>query len=334
MDELPFYGEVEAESVLFLTKRRALRIPTPPTMVNDRNYVASLSQLGRFLADEAGGARRDDPAGDRRRSSCSSTAAVCSACAPATAAAGANGEELGELRARLGHHRARDDPRRGDAGPSDRRGARPLRAARRQPAGVGARRQGGLEGREAARPRRSTRWAGRCAPGRKYREFGGSFVYPMGDDMVTIGMVVGLDYTRRGAVGARPAAGAEDASADAADPRRRRAGAVGREDDSRGRLRRAAEALPRAGAAAARRRRRARQRAGAEGHPLRDRVGPARGRGGVADARARRVAARLRSRRTTSRCASRSSGATCTRCGTCARRSGAASTSAARSRAR
>jgi electron-transferring-flavoprotein dehydrogenase len=32
-------------------------------------------------------------------------------------------------------------------------------------------------------------------PGRKYREFGGSFIYPMGDDMVTIGMVVGLDYT-------------------------------------------------------------------------------------------------------------------------------------------
>jgi electron-transferring-flavoprotein dehydrogenase len=30
--------------------------------------------------------------------------------------------------------------------------------------------------------------------GRKYREFGGSFIYPMGDDMVTIGMVVGLDY--------------------------------------------------------------------------------------------------------------------------------------------
>ena len=28
----------------------------------------------------------------------------------------------------------------------------------------------------------------------RYREFGGSFVYPMGDDMLTIGMVVGLDY--------------------------------------------------------------------------------------------------------------------------------------------
>ncbi len=31
-------------------------------------------------------------------------------------------------------------------------------------------------------------------PGRRFREFGGSFVYPMGEDMVTVGMVVGLDY--------------------------------------------------------------------------------------------------------------------------------------------
>jgi electron-transferring-flavoprotein dehydrogenase len=30
--------------------------------------------------------------------------------------------------------------------------------------------------------------------GAKYREFGGSFIYPMGQDMLTIGMVVGLDY--------------------------------------------------------------------------------------------------------------------------------------------
>jgi electron-transferring-flavoprotein dehydrogenase len=28
----------------------------------------------------------------------------------------------------------------------------------------------------------------------RYREFGGSFIYPMGEDMLTIGMVVGLDY--------------------------------------------------------------------------------------------------------------------------------------------
>ena len=130
MDELPFYGEVEAESVLFLTKRQALRIPTPPTMVNDRNYVASLSQLARFLAEEAealgatilpetsadkllvdGGRVLGVRTGDRGR--------------------GRNGEELVELRARLGHHRARHDPLRGHAGPPDRRGARPVRAAQR-----------------------------------------------------------------------------------------------------------------------------------------------------------------------------------------------------------
>jgi electron-transferring-flavoprotein dehydrogenase len=31
-------------------------------------------------------------------------------------------------------------------------------------------------------------------PGKKYREFGGSFIYPMGEELVTLGMVVGLDY--------------------------------------------------------------------------------------------------------------------------------------------
>src|SRR5207244_1141321 len=31
-------------------------------------------------------------------------------------------------------------------------------------------------------------------PGAKYREFGGSFIYPLGEDMLTLGMVVGLGY--------------------------------------------------------------------------------------------------------------------------------------------
>jgi electron-transferring-flavoprotein dehydrogenase len=30
--------------------------------------------------------------------------------------------------------------------------------------------------------------------GARFREFGGSFVYPMGEDLLTVGMVVGLDY--------------------------------------------------------------------------------------------------------------------------------------------
>ena len=168
----------------------------------------------------------------------------------------------------------------------------------------------------------------------EYREFGGSFIYPMGDDMVTIGLVVGLDYRDVVALGARPAAGAEDAPEDPEDPRGRRAGRVGREDDPERRLPLAAAAAARAGPAPLRRRRRHGQRPAAQGHPLRDRVGTARRRGRVPRAAARRDAGDARSRRTTTRSATASSGATCTRCGTCARCSGAASSSAARSRAR
>ena len=139
--------------------------------------------------------------------------------------------------------------------------------------------------------------------GRKYREFGGSFIYPMGDDMVTIGMVVGLDY--------------RDSELSVHDllqelkthPRVRKLLEGGE------RVQWGAKTIPEGGFVAlpkkfhapglllVRRRRRARERAGAEGDPLRDRVGAAGGRGGVARARARCVVARRRSRRTTSRCA-------------------------------
>src|SRR5438067_13434743 len=37
IEEMPFYGRVEHESVYFLTPKRSLRIPTPPTMKNDGN---------------------------------------------------------------------------------------------------------------------------------------------------------------------------------------------------------------------------------------------------------------------------------------------------------
>src|SRR5437764_5748760 len=53
LDEMPFYGPVEQESVYFLTPRHAMRIPTPPTMRNHGNRVASLSELGRWLAAQA-----------------------------------------------------------------------------------------------------------------------------------------------------------------------------------------------------------------------------------------------------------------------------------------
>ena len=42
-----------ASRVYYLTRKHALRIPAPPTMRNHGNYVASLSQLGRWLAEQA-----------------------------------------------------------------------------------------------------------------------------------------------------------------------------------------------------------------------------------------------------------------------------------------
>src|SRR5204863_1655734 len=39
---------------------------------------------------------------------------------------------------------------------------------------------------------RTMGWPPRAAA--EYRGFGGSFIYPMGDELLTLGMVVGLDY--------------------------------------------------------------------------------------------------------------------------------------------
>ena len=192
IDEMPFYGEVHGESVLFLTKRRAIRIPTPPTMVNHRNYVASVSRLGRWLAEEAeglgvtilpetsaeqllvdGGRVVGVRTGDRGR--------------------GRGGEELGnfepgsDIAARVtilaegtqGHLTGAALERFG------------LRGENPQVWALGVK-----EVWKVAKPLdqviHTMGWPLR--PGKRYREFGGSFVYPMGDDMVTIGMVVGLDY--------------------------------------------------------------------------------------------------------------------------------------------
>jgi len=193
MDELPFYGAVEAESVLFLTKRKALRIPTPPTMVNDRNYIASLSQLGRFLADEAesGGAT----------------------ILPETSAEKLLVDSGRVLGVRTGDRgRGRDGEQLGNFEPGSDITARVtilaegtqghLTGAALEHFGLASDNPqvwalGVKEVWKVAKPLdrviHTMGWPLR--PGRKYREFGGSFIYPMGEDMVTVGLVVGLDYT-------------------------------------------------------------------------------------------------------------------------------------------
>jgi electron-transferring-flavoprotein dehydrogenase len=191
-DEMPYYGPVEAESVLHLTRKGVTRLPTPPTMRNHGNYIASISQLGRWLAEQAeeGGSTilPETPAvkllvrdgrvvgvrtGDRGR--------------------GRSGEQLAnfepgnDLVARVtilcegtqGHLTGAAIERFGLEGRNPQVWALGVKEVWRV-------------AKPLDRVVHTMGWPLRS--GAKYREFGGSFIYPMGREMVTVGMVVGLDY--------------------------------------------------------------------------------------------------------------------------------------------
>jgi electron-transferring-flavoprotein dehydrogenase len=51
--EFPFRGPVEKEAVYLLTRDRRWRVPTPPTMRNRGNYVASICEIVRWLGGRA-----------------------------------------------------------------------------------------------------------------------------------------------------------------------------------------------------------------------------------------------------------------------------------------
>ena len=51
--DFPFRGPVAAERVHFLTEQRAVRMPTPPTMKNHGNYIASICEIVRWLGEKA-----------------------------------------------------------------------------------------------------------------------------------------------------------------------------------------------------------------------------------------------------------------------------------------
>ena len=191
-DDLPFRGAVVREGVYLLTPKRHLRVPAPPTMWNHGHHVASICEIGRWLAErveELGGTIVPETSartllvesgrvvgirtGDRGR--------------------GRGGEELAnfepgsDIRARVtilaegtqGHLAGVACSRFG-------------LAPRAQVYALGVK-----EVWEVPRPLNrvihTMGWPLRG--GKRHREFGGSFIYPLGDDKVAIGMVVGLDTT-------------------------------------------------------------------------------------------------------------------------------------------
>jgi electron-transferring-flavoprotein dehydrogenase len=191
-DEMPFFGRVEHEAVYYLTPQRALRIPAPPTMRNHGNYVASLSQLGRWLAaqaEEAGAMILPETAGQKLLVGDGRVRGVLTG----DKGRGRNGEELpnfepgAEVQAKVtvlaegtqGHLTGIALDRFTLEGQNPQVWALGVKEVWKVAKPLG-------------RVIHTMGWPLRA--GAKFREFGGSFIYPMGDDMVTIGMVVGLDY--------------------------------------------------------------------------------------------------------------------------------------------
>jgi len=191
--EWPTYGEVEKDSVYFLTKRRAIRLPrTPPPFRNEGNHVVSVAQLGRWLAEraeEAGvyilpetaatrllvedgvtrGVRTGDKGRGRAGEELSNFEPGSDLVARATVLAeGTQGHLTG---AALGHFGlAGDDPYQWELG---------VKEVWEVPEAL----DGVIH---------TLGWPLRF--GAKYREFGGSWIYPMGEDKISLGFVAGLDY--------------------------------------------------------------------------------------------------------------------------------------------
>ncbi len=190
--DMPFYGHVSHESIYYLAKKKALRIPPPPTMRNHGNLVASVSQLGRWLAEqaEAGGATiLPETSGEKLLI----TAGRVRGVRTGDRGRGKDGQELATFEPGsdlIGQVTVLAEGTQGH-----------LTGAAISHFGLDGENQqvwalGVKEVWKVAKPLdhviHTMGWPLRGAA--KYREFGGSFIYPMGDDMLTIGLVVGLDY--------------------------------------------------------------------------------------------------------------------------------------------
>ncbi len=191
-EAFPSYGVVPGESVLFLTSGHSVPLPIPPTMRNHGNVIVSLSQLGRWLAETAEG--------------------LGVAVLPETTAEKlllSRDEVVGVRTGDKGRGRAGEELPRFEPGSDVRAqvtilaegtaGHLTTAALSRFELGGSSPQTWALGVKEVwkvARPLgeviHTMGWPLR--PGAKFREFGGSFVYPMGEEMLTIGMVVGLDY--------------------------------------------------------------------------------------------------------------------------------------------
>jgi electron-transferring-flavoprotein dehydrogenase len=187
--DLPLRRPVGAESVYVLTPSRAVRIPTPPTMKNHGNWIASICEIVRWLAEKAEGLGVNLFAGfpvdsliveGRRVVGVRTTP---SGLGRDGRPAKADAQPAMDLSARV---TVLAEGSRGSLTQAW-LGWRGVRSANPQIYALGVK--------ELWRVRRPldriVHTMGWPLPG---DAFGGSFLYPMADDLVALGLVVGLDY--------------------------------------------------------------------------------------------------------------------------------------------
>ena len=191
-DDIPHYGEVTGESVYFMRPKSKIRIPTPPQMKNHGNWVVSISRLARWMTEQAEelgafmlpetdaqkliidqGRVMGVVTGDKGRGKEGEQLSAFEPGAEVHAqvtvlAEGTPGHLTGVLRRHYDLDR--------DATQSWELGVKEVW--------------------QVAKPLdkviHTLGWPLRLRT--KYREYGGSWIYPMGDDMVSLGYVIGLDY--------------------------------------------------------------------------------------------------------------------------------------------
>src|SRR5437763_2370846 len=191
--EWPTFGTVAKDTVYFMTRKRAIPlVPTPPPFRNHGNHVTSIAQLGRFLgskAEEAGVYILPETAAYRLLVEDGRVVGVRTG----DKGLGPDGKPLSNFEP------GSDVTARATVLAEGTQGHLTGAAIRHFKLGSGEPQQwelGVKEVWEVPKPLdrviHSMGWPLRLRA--KYREFGGSFVYPMGDDKVSLGFVVGLDY--------------------------------------------------------------------------------------------------------------------------------------------
>ena len=206
--DIPHYWEVDKEAVYFLTKSSSFRIPPPPQMRNHHNWVISISQLARWMSDQAEelgvyllpetdcqqvlvdqGRVAGVVTGDKGR--------------------GKGGEELGTFEPGIEVHARTTVLAEGTPGHLTQVVRRhfELDMDSIQTWELGVKEVWEVP-KALDRLIHTTGWPLRLR--KKYREYGGSWLYPMGEDKISLGFVVGLDYADATLSAARHPAGVQD----------------------------------------------------------------------------------------------------------------------------